>query len=101
MERCQEHVITDGQVERSMKMNGLVERTRRCWECGGLFKTFEMTDDNLARKQSAHDERMKDLKRELDHYKGIFGNVKAIIEDVETLKNDVLMEYEFGDEEGD
>ncbi len=93
---CQEHVVADGQVERSKKMDGVVERTRRCDLCGSLFKTFEMTEDQVGRQNGEHDLEIRDLRKELNYFKEIFGNVKAIVEAMETLKNDVLMEYEFG-----
>lgn len=96
MERCQEHMVVDGQVERSKKMNGVVERTRRCGQCGSLFKTFEITDDKLAFGQAAHDKKVMDVKRELGFYKDIVEKVKRIYEAERLVRMDIVDEYQFG-----
>jgi len=71
MEECQDHVVADGEVMRSKKMDGVVERTRRCGSCGSLFKTFELTEDQQRRIYGEHDMEIRDLKRELDYYRDI------------------------------
>lgn len=101
MERCQEHVIADGEVERSRKMNGVVERIRICKKCGSRFKTFELADDQLAKEQAEYDKQVMELKREVEYCRGIFKTIRTMDEMVETLKEEVRREYEFGNENRD
>lgn len=101
VELCPEHVVADGDIERSKKMNGVVERTRRCSECFSLFKTFELTDDQIARQNGEHDEDIRDLKRELKYYQEVVENIKAWYEEERTLKIALKSEYEFGNEDRD
>lgn len=98
MEICQEHMVADGEIERSIKKDGLVERTRRCSKCAALFKTFEMTDDNLARQQGKHDLVMNEMRRELNYLNGVFETIRTIDEMVGEVKEEVRRQYEFGNE---
>lgn len=95
MERCPEHLIVDGEVDRSRKMNGVVERTRRCEKCGSLFKTFELTQDQIDRQNRDHDIEIKDLKRELDFYREGIDLVKRVWEGEDYLKEYLRYEYRF------
>lgn len=93
MERCSEHVVADGEVDRSKKMDGVVERTRRCKECGRLFKTYEMTGDQIDRQNAEHNMEIRDLKRELDFYKELAGLMNQVYDLEEEVKNSLRMEY--------
>ena len=101
MERCPEHMVADGGVERSVKEVGNVVRTRRCDKCGSLFKTFEMTEDNVGFQLAGQEERVMKLKRELEFYGRVFTDTKAIFEAVKTLNDDLRGDYEFGNEDRD
>lgn len=101
VERCQEHVVADGQVERSKKMDGVVERTRRCGTCGSLFRTFELTDDQMAKQEGEHAGKVRALRRELGFYQRIVEQVKEIYRSEELLRDDLRAEYEYGNEDRD
>lgn len=99
VERCLEHMVADGQIERSIKKGGMVERTRRCGECGSLFKTTEITDEMMADIEREHNAMVNELGRELKFYGKVFTDTKAIFEAVRTLSDDLRGDFEFGDEE--
>lgn len=99
--RCSEHMVADGEVERSAKTDGIVKRVRRCKECGGLFNTFEMTEDQVARQNGEHDTEIRDLKRELKFYQDVARDVKRVLDIGQGIKDSLLMEYNFGSEDRD
>ena len=101
MERCSEHKVVDGQVERSMKKGAVVERTRRCGQCGSLFKTREITEDLEAHWKRERDVVIQDLKRELEFYGQVFTDTKEIFEAVKMLNDDLRRDFEFGNEDRD
>ncbi len=99
--RCSEHMVTKGVVDRSKKVNGIVERTRRCGECGTLFKTFEMTDDKLAYKQAQHDTRVKGLKCDLKYYSNLVEAVQSWFEMELQIRGEMSAAMLYEGEEGD
>lgn len=92
-ERCQEHMVADGEIVRSIKKNGLVERTRRCGECKSLFRTFEMTDDKVASERAEQDSLVMGLRRELEYYKGLARRVGQLHELERELAEELRGEY--------
>lgn len=94
MERCQEHVYVTGEVTRSKKLNGEVERTRRCNQCSTLFKTYEMTEDCLAHKKADVQNADRELRTELAFYKRVFENMRVVFQVLEMIKDDLRMERE-------
>lgn len=96
MERCQEHMVADGEIERSKKLDGKVIRGRVCSKCGEKFGTMEMTDDWMAYRLAEVENQIRLLHHELAYAKGIMDLVAERYRIEEKIKNYLKERDEFG-----
>ena len=95
LERCQEHMVADGEIDRSVKEAGNVIRKRRCKRCGRLFVTHEMTVDAIAFKQAGVDNKEREFRVELAFYKRVVGEMGTVLMIGERIKNDIELGFDF------
>ena len=88
MENCEKHLVADGQVDRSHKENGKVNRVRICSKCGCLFRTIEMTDDLISMEDMRRAIVMEKWRKEMNYYKDIVSRIRQIKDAVWSLRDE-------------
>jgi len=83
---CDIHLSINGQVERTIKENGIVKRVRRCPKCNELFKTIEETEDHQVREDKRRAELMEDWHRKVRESEVIKDQCKLFLESLERLE---------------
>ncbi|MBA7570691.1 hypothetical protein ES708_12444 [subsurface metagenome] len=101
MERCQEHLVADGQIDRSTKKDGEVVRKRTCSKCHFFIMTIEKTEDKIAHERAVVQNSDRELRSELAFYKRAFENVRKAFQALESIKEDINEEWEIGSENSD
>ncbi|MBA7546940.1 hypothetical protein ES705_39341 [subsurface metagenome] len=94
--KCEEHLVADGEIIRSKKTDGVVERKRKCDKCGALFKTYEYTGDQCKKQGEEFDNKVRELKEELVFYSRIHEMLRQVTEIQQGLEDEVRMGYNFG-----
>ncbi|MBA7609571.1 hypothetical protein ES703_16762 [subsurface metagenome] len=89
MEKCSEHTIANGGIERSIKADGVVERTRRCNECKCLFKTFETTEDKIAHQRAKASNEERILRKRLANCMRMIRDINIIFKGIDGVKDEV------------
>lgn len=83
---CDIHLTVNGQVERTIKEDGIVKRVRRCGECGELFKTIEETEDHQVQEDKRRAEIMESWHRQVRESETIKDECKLFLEALERLE---------------
>ncbi|MBA7714199.1 hypothetical protein ES703_123216 [subsurface metagenome] len=99
VEKCGSHKIVKGQVERSKPENGTVVRKRRCDVCGDLIKTIEMTEDQLAHIRVKFENKIRELRAEMVHYRTVVDAVKNMFDWERRVQHELRMNYEIPEED--
>ncbi len=99
VEICGSHSIVKGDVERSTKEDGTVIRKRRCDVCGDLIRTIEMTEDQLAHIRVKLENRNRELRVEMAHYKAVAAAVKGLFAAEERVRKELMVEHKIPEED--
>ncbi len=96
MGKCEEHLVADGEIKRSKKTDGVVERKRKCDKCGALFKTYEYTGDQRRKQGEKFDDIVREMKARLAFYSRVYDMLGQVTEVQQRLEDEVRMGYNFG-----
>jgi len=101
MAKCKEHLVADGEIIRSKKTDGVVERKRKCDKCSALFKTYEYTGDQWKKQGEEFDNKVRELEARLAFYIRIHDTLVQVTEVQQRLEDEVRMGYNFGGQKKD
>ena len=101
VKQCQEHMVANGQIDRSVKEAGDVMRKRRCSKCHFLIITTEKTEDKIAHERAEVQNRDRELRVELSLYKRAYENTRRVFNALEMVKEDIEEDWEMGNEKRD